>query len=195
MTFFDQIYTRLFPKKQTSITILHQEVIRRGKVYKQKYDQWKLSGGSGKIMSDLALAYEQKRMGQAGRLDVHLLATNYSNGFAISYDEAIGKQEFQYLFDRLAEKVEELDYKRRNADMALISREDLLETREKYYLKPNRNMSSADMEQYFGNILIEHIRINDKPSYIKLVANTYSDRAYKKAHNFEVLANHLLELA
>jgi hypothetical protein len=43
------------------------------------------------------------------------------------------------------------------------------------------------LEQKFGNIHVEFLTINDKPDYIKLMANVYSDRNYREAESFENL--------
>ncbi|RED97051.1 hypothetical protein [Marinoscillum furvescens] len=193
MTFFDQIYERLFPSKQAEGVVM-QELIKRKDSYLEDYNRWKNSYKKTDMVQAVADSYRLKLDRMVGEPDVHILNTSLSNGFAISYHEHLGVTEFKFLFDWLAEKVQQLNYKKANADITITEKKDFVETKEKYYFKPRQlKNETEELRQYFGNILIEHIVIDKRPSYIKLTANTYSDRQYQKPDSFELLAKYLFE--
>lgn len=193
MTFFDQIVDQLFPKKSTANEILVHEPIKRSESYQESYDRWSRSFERLELLKAIESSYTMKQQGFIGKSDVHLLNTPSSNGFAVSYSSSIGKEAFQFLFDWLGEKVKELDYKRANADTTITAKGDQVESVSKYYFKPKVNLSNPEqrLDQQFGNILVEHILVDDNPSYIRLVANNYNDSKYKKADQFEKLAEFL----
>lgn len=195
MTFFDQIYQRLFPAKEAG-GVVEQSLIKRNEGFTEDYSSWKKSYKKDDLVKSIANSYRLKLDGMVGEPEVHILNTSLSKGFAISYAESIGPLEFKYLFDWLAEKVQALNYKRANADVTITEKQNFVETKEKYYFKPKQTKNASDeLRQYFGNLLIEHIVVDKKPSFIKLTANTYSDRQYQKPDNFDLLAKYLFENA
>ena len=51
---------------------------------------------------------------------------------------------------------------------------------ERYYLKPQRGLSSGSKaQQFFGNILIEFTSTDGRAAHIKLMANVYSDANFE----------------
>lgn len=192
MAFFDQVYRKLFPPKNPSQKSLVHEVITRGDSYSKAYNLWKHSIPRKDLVSAIGNSYQLKEKGMVGDPDVHILDTQYSNGFAISYNPSLDKREFQFLFDWLAEKIEALGYNRATSDLIISEKPTYVESKEKHYLKPKLS-DETPINQRFGNILIEYITIDDTPSYLKLVANIYSDRMYKKPEKFSKLAEYLLE--
>ncbi|MFH6985965.1 hypothetical protein [Marinoscillum luteum] len=194
MTFFDQVYQKLFSKPETSNEVLVYEPISRNEHYSESYAFWLHSVNHKKLIRQVAESYLLKQNNLVGEPDVHLLSTSLSNGFAISFNEEIDKKEFQFFFDWLGEKVEALPYKRSNSDVTITDKGNVIESKEKHYFKPIQQSQEAPLDQQFGNILIEHISIDNRPSFIKLVANTYNDRMYKNPDSFEVLAKYLFEV-
>lgn len=75
----------------------------------------------------------------------------------------------------------------------MAERGDLVETKEMHYLKPKNDLTTP-RDQKFGNVQIEYTRVNDEPTNIKLIANTYSDRAYQEPKDFEQLAQHIFSV-
>lgn len=193
MTFFDQVYSKLFPtRKPTGKSLVHEPIVRN-QSYLKAYNFWKHSIPRKDLVSAIGNSYRLKEQGYVGQPDVHLLDTRYSNGFAISYDDTLDKKELQFLFDWFAEKIEQLGYKRSASDILIAEKENYVESKEKHYLKPITN-NETPVEQKYGNIHIEYILIDDRPSYLKLVANVYSDRMYQTPQKFENLAEYLLGL-
>lgn len=190
MSFFDQVYQKLFPKKSKGI-ILH-EVIKRSKSYREQYQTWQDSGHSDILLENIYSAIRLKEEGLEANLDVHRFEGDYSNGIAISYMDEIEKIHFQYLFDLLADKTKELGYKISVSDVMVTDREGIIETKEKHYLK-SRLSKVRPIDQKFGNVIIEFIKINDEPSFIRLMALAYNDRLYKEPDDFEDLAAYLFK--
>jgi len=63
-----------------------------------------------------------------------------------------------------------------------------------HYLKPKHDFSSP-IDQKYGNVQIEYIEKDNEPTRIKFMANSYPDRQYKAAMDFESLAEHVLTAA
>lgn len=192
MSFFDDLYQKLFHSESASKPLVH-EVIKRSLQYKRDYLNWIGSDLMNYQMSQFQEGYWLKKNKIQGGFDVHLLNTSHANGFALSYNQELSAAEFQYFFDFLAEKIKLLPYKLSNSDIQIIEKDKSVETKEKHYLKPIIASGDSPIDQQFGNILIEHILINDAPSYIKLIASFYSDRLYKPAAPFDDLITHIFK--
>ena len=195
MTFINKILDKLFPQKGNSEQIVHNEVIARSGSYMKRYHEW-TDSEADRVYEEIITGYEEKLLEcENSKVRVHLLVSRYSNGIAISYDDShFTKNGFSYLFDHLAEKIKTLEhYRQVNSDYVIKEKNNVLETKEKYYFKPVFSGSESKTDQQYGNILIEHILINDKPSYIKLMANIYSDSNYSEALNFNELIKKILK--
>lgn len=189
MAFFDQVYDRLFPQKPKGI-ILH-EVISRSAEYQARFESWKKSYKSSDLLKEVSTGYASKLVGIECEPNVHILKDKYSSGFAVSYNERIGKEYFQFMFDFLAERGKSQGYKVANSDWIVTEREEYTETVEKHYLKPETG-TEVPVDQQYGNILVEHILIDDQPSFIRLIVNGYSDRHYLPPRPFNDLLSKLL---
>ncbi|MFT4834933.1 MAG: hypothetical protein ACI83W_001956 [Marinoscillum sp.] len=190
MTFFDEIFDKLFISKPKN-EVLSSEILKRPEEYQSQYQHWVQSDKPMAFLERVANSYQLKQNDQIGDPDVHLFSSSQSNGFAISYNDGLNQQEFQFFFDWLAERVAAMGYKKANSDCTVSIKNDRLEKLEKHYMKPIQSGDGPPFDQFFGNILIEYILIDDRPSYLKFVANTYSDRSYKEAINFDELVRFL----
>ena len=194
MAFFDQLYQKLFNSRGSETSLILHEVIVRNEKYLQGYEQWKLNGRATKMISDYSRSYHFKKSGIQSEPNVHVFASSASNGFALTYSPDFDKQEFQFLFDYLAEISKTLGYRQVNSDVTITEKNDTIETREKHYLKPPICTADQLSKQLFGNILVEYIMIDDQPSYIKLLANIYFDRQYEPAEDHRELISHLFSI-
>ncbi|MEM7549724.1 MAG: hypothetical protein AAF363_08620 [Bacteroidota bacterium] len=195
MTFFDKIYDQLFQSNNKPKQELVSEAIKRTEQERKAYFNWQNIGGYKPIFNQIFEAYQDKLQNKDSAWQVHLLQMSGANGFAVTYRNELGSQVFQHFFDLLKDKCMNLDYKLANADVRISAKKDIVETKERYYLKPMINTKNTEQlfDQKFGNILIEHILINDRPSYIKFTASIYSDHLYAKALSFEELMNEIFE--
>ncbi len=194
MGFFDDVVGKIFGKQVPKSAFIH-EVLSRNEKELASYDEWIRSDQSRELIKEVERAYYLKKQGILSYLDVHVLETAYSNGFAISYKPEVGKENFRNLFDHLKEVVLQNGYKMSQSDRKILDKEEHEETIEKWYLKPiAEELETKVVNQRFGNVLIEKTEIDRKPSYIKLMANIYQDRQYSKAEPFQGLLDKLFEL-
>lgn len=185
MSYFDYVYKRLFSKSASTIFV--NEVIKRSQSFLKRFDSWKTSEMCEEYLNEIWQSYSWKKNGIDKNPQVLILETSRSNGFAISYQPDSNKNHFHYLFDYLAHKVKRLDYRLVTSKFTMEERGENVETKEMHYLKPKHDFTTP-RDQKYGNVQIEYIRVNDQPTRIKLIANTYSDRAYKEPKDFEQLA-------
>lgn len=186
MTFFDEVFSKLFGKKETATAPVIHEPLARTAGQSEKYTTWVAAGAHVSILEDLSSAYHKKKLGIVSPLEVHLLNTRYSNGFALSYDENIPGDAFRNLFDYFKEQTLTLGYKLAQADRRILDKGDYEETIEKWYLKPDIVHSGKEFEdQRYGNVLMEHVAVDRKPSYVKVMVNVYQGRPYAEALPFD----------
>ena len=194
MSYFQEVYRKIFKSSSLQKQVLVHELITRDHKFNYYYDIWKESGERSDLLVRVKDGYNKKLSKEAAEVNVHILATPSSNGLAVSYNSSIAKEHFHYLFDWLAHRIETaLDYKREVSDRIISEKNDFIEVKEKHYLKPLRVGKPGLTPQLYGNIQIEHITVNDQPSYLKFQANTYTDRQFEKAYNFEDLLTIIFE--
>lgn len=191
MAFFDDVYNRLFGKKSKSDSKILHEVLERSSTYKTEYKNWLANDLTFQKIGRIRNAYDLKKKGIEQSPEVHVLASSYANGVAVSYSDFFEKNEFSYLLDYLADKTLTLGYKKANSDLKISVKNNYTESVEKHYLKPITG-NETPINQKYGNILIESVKIDDKPSYLKLSANIYSDRLYNEPLSFDKLIEELL---
>ncbi|MFT7381474.1 MAG: hypothetical protein ACI9Z3_001360 [Roseivirga sp.] len=192
MSFFDDVFKKLFPEKRVASNELIHETLERNERELESFGKWASSEESVHLMAEVYNSYQLKKKGITAQLDVHLLETPYSNGFAISFNQEKTKEEFRNLFDLFKEKTLDFGYKLAQKDRRIIDRETYEEVIEKWYLKPQAEpLEKNKFNQLYGNILIEYVMIDRKPSYIKLMANIYQDRMYSTALAFDELIEKL----
>ncbi len=185
--FFEQVIGKIFGKQSSSEAFIH-EILDRSEKELEEFAQWQLSNEKVRVLKEVKEAYLLKQKQLPSAIDVHVLETQYSNGFAISYHPKFANGGFRNMFDYFKEVVLANGYKLSQADRRILDKVDYEQTVEKWYLKPQTLDAGAQMtNQRFGNVLIEKVDIDRKPSYIKLMANIYQDRMFTKAEPFNQL--------
>lgn len=185
MGFFEDVVGKLFGKQHADQPLIH-EVLDRTEVELEGYEFWLKSEASKELIADFDRAYSLKKQQVESSMEVHLLESPYSNGFAITYADQLTITAFKYLFDYFKERTLSLGYKLTQADRKIKDKGDYEECIEKWYLKPiAEDLQATVINQRYGNILIELVMIDRKPSYLKLMANVYQDRLYTKALPFD----------
>ena len=194
MNFFEKIIRQLFSSPSQKAPMV-SEPLKRKDAERSKYFEWQNSGAYKVLWDRLYQAYQARLNQEMGLWDIHLLQMKAANGFALTYPNDLSQQEFQHLFDLLKDRVLNLPYQLVNANRQIFDKDDYVETKEKYYLKPIIDFQDTSelYNQRYGNIIIEQILIDDRPSYLKLVANIYSDRLYTKALGFDVFMREIFE--
>jgi hypothetical protein len=75
----------------------------------------------------------------------------------------------------------------------MTEKNNYIESKEKHYLKPIVIDRDGRMDQRFGNITIELIKIDKNPSFLRFMAHAYNDRNYHPPENFEILIEKLFK--
>ena len=170
---------------------LLSETIVRSESYKDNYNGWLQSKAYVPAITLIRNAYEFKKIGTDFHINLHIFQSKQSNGFYFSFHESFGKKEFTFLFDYFKDKILKQDYYLYTSKREINERPNHIQELEMHYLKPNRTTEGDKANQEFGNIVIEHVKIDDEASYIKLMANVYSDSLYENPKDFEDLIGFL----
>lgn len=194
MHYFDKIWSQLFPQSRPSHLPILEEALLRSDTDKQNYWRWLNAGSYHKLLSDVREGYEQKKRNLPGsRLEVHILKSDQSNGIAITYPNHVQAAHFEHLFDLLRDRTQNLGYQHYTSGRRVFDRAKYIETIDKHYLKPpKQGLKEPPFDQQYGNILIELIWIDRRPSFMRLMAHVYSDHLFGKARTFDELLEHLL---
>jgi hypothetical protein len=187
MSFINKIIQSLFPQKEVNGSkVLLKEVLKRREKFALAYDEWIQDGSASQMLHEVAHAYYLKKTNISSELNIHLLNTAYANGFAITFNPAYRSLDFEFLFDYLKGEVMGLGYSLANSDRQVKEKDDYIETVDKHYLKPSFQLVPGELcNQKYGNVLLEYVKINDEPSYLKVQVSIYSDRLYTKALSFD----------
>jgi len=194
MTFFDKLMDGLFPKKPQSNKVLVHENIKRTPAEQAAYTLWRSNGEASACMEELFRSWNFTKLDIRSNWLIHLHASPYSNGFALDYPNTLGPENFRHLFDYLKELVLRLPYRPSGSDRRILQQPQYLEVREMHYLKPQPGNDPNIANQRYGNILIEMVQYDDKPQFIKFMANVYQDRLFTQAGQFEDLMHTLSEM-
>lgn len=192
-SFIDDILGKLFPKKSKPLSF--KENFKQSDIDKEAVEQWTLSEEGESLLALVSKNYYFKKSGINASPEVHILNSPYANGFAVSYDSPLDEKTFSYLFFAFGRRVLDLGYKQVSLDRKIEEINEDVRTTEKQYFKPP--LSSADLsekiDQLFGNVSIEKVSINDKPSFLKILVTVYSDRLYQDAKPFDQFIDFIFE--
>ncbi len=201
--FYKRAWKALFPErkkadrktgKQVEIPV-HNEALERSEAFESERKQWMVNGEHLPLLRSILQAYRTKKNGvEPVETDLFLHGTPYGNGFFFTYRERFGIRPFAFLFDLFRDRALELGYRKYHSDRRILEKEEHYETIERHFLKPpiNKEMDVKKGTQLYGNLLLEQTLINDRPSYIKIMANIYADGMYHPPLPFEELVGKLL---
>jgi hypothetical protein len=181
-------------EKSSPANPLVHEVIKRSEDEKAAYESWKSSIMKKRLVNWLHEQYAVF-LTQPDNLDeaIDFLDTSSSKGFVVHfYQTNYNTTEITHLFDYLKERSLTHNYKTYLSDKRTYNREKWVESVHRHYLKPRPDFSATQLDQGFGNITIELIFRNDKPTRLKYSATHYSDAKYKEPERFEKLITTLL---
>jgi hypothetical protein len=195
MSFFNQIYQKLFANldKQTLPPI--KEVLQRNEQEMNEYQAWKGTENANDLVKSIHQAYHYKKTGIISNIQVHLFNSPAANGFALTYQPNWGKKVFKFLMERSKEIVLQENYFVQAAERQILDKSDYVETIEKYYLKPNIFESTKAEQisnQRYGNVLLEEVYVDDQPSYFKCLIMSYQDRQFTQALDYNSLIDKIL---
>lgn len=162
-----------------------EEWLERSDEEKEDLKKWKLSDNCLEF-SDLVYGTFLK---DEKKSSLTFLKSPYSSGFLIEFKEKQYRlRDVQRFMDFLKEKVLNLNYKRQLSDYRLYTKNNKTERIERFYLKPRlKLLESNQVEQLFGNVIIELTIRDEMPLILKFQVNRYSDRNYTESNTFENL--------
>jgi hypothetical protein len=188
MSFAENIIERLFPATVSPNEPLLSETLERSKNDKVSYQKWLQENKHKELSQIYSLSYFLKKKGITCSANVHIFNSRSANAFSISCAKYVEAKSFQHYFDYLKNTLIDLGYLLHRSDREIIDRTHYVETVDRHYLKfPEVLIPGERCTQLYGNIVIEHITIDDKPSYIKLMATYLGDSQFKEPKNFNEL--------
>jgi hypothetical protein len=192
-SFIDDVFGKLFPKKSKQVSV--KENFKQSESEIHAGEKWEDSEDGRELIKLISKNYHFKKSGMNSHPEVHILNSPYANGFAVSYDSPFNEKTFSYLFFAFGRRVVDLGYSRVSLDRKIEEVNDQVKTTEKQYFKPP--LSNVDfgkkINQLFGNISIEKVNVNDKPSFLKVLVTVYSDHLYQEALPFDQFIDLLFE--
>lgn len=191
-SFIDDVLGKLFPKKARGLNIKENFVQTEDEI--EAVSDWIDSPEGKNTIALIAKNYHFKTSGMNSQPEVHILKSPYANGFAVSFEDPLTEEIFSNLFFAFGKRID-LGYSRVSLDRKIEDVNDKVRTTEKQYYKPP--LSNADfskkIDQLYGNVSVEKVSINDKPSYLKVLVTVYSDHLYQDANSFDEFIDHLFE--
>ncbi|WP_162054767.1 hypothetical protein [Pontibacter pamirensis] len=140
-------------------------------------------------------AYHYRKADLPSQLRVQITQDEYVRGIIFFYDPSIGANNFTYFFDLLKDRVQAQGYTLHSCDKLEVRHERYTEMVEKHVLTPPAaDVSGTSLcNQLYGNILLDYIKVNSQPGYIRFVTNVYNDPYFSKPLPFDELLEKVLQ--
>ncbi|MFD2245176.1 hypothetical protein [Pontibacter ruber] len=140
-------------------------------------------------------AYHYQKAGITGKLRVQLVEEHNLNGVVIFFDPTIGAENFTYLFELLKDRLLQVGYTLHSSDQHVTRHQRYTELIEKYFLTPPAaDVAGTNLcNQLYGNILLDQVKVNGRPGYIRFVANAYADAFFSEPLPFNELLEKVLQ--
>jgi hypothetical protein len=194
MSFAENIIEKLFPTSNLPNEPFVSEILERSKNDKASYQKWLQDNKHKELSQIYSLSHFLKKRLITCSANVHIFNSRSANAFSISCCKYIDAKSFQHFFDYLKNMVLEQGYLLQHSDREIIDRVHYVETIDRHYLKfPDLLVPGSKCNQLYGSILIEHITIDDRPSYIKLMATYQMDSKFTEPLSFDLLTKHLFD--
>lgn len=193
--FFDDLYKKVFSTSESSpLKVKENFTIKEAD--QTDLDAWIDSEEAEQLFGLVYKNYHFKRTQINGHPQVHVLESPYANGFAVTYEEPFDLKSFSRLFLAFSRRVLALGYQQVSLDRKFEEINEQVKVTEKFYFKPPLQLPVEGelISQLYGNVALEKVSVNNKPSYIKLLATVYSDRLYQDAKPFDLLMDRLFEI-
>lgn len=192
--FIEDLFKKVFQSSEKTSVKVKENFTFKDTDY-QDIKSW-IRTPESKIWFDLIYKnYHLKRTQINEKPQVHIFTSPYANGFAVSYEDPFDLRSFSRLFLAFSRRILDLGYVQVSLDRKFEEINDQVKITEKFYFKPPLQIPVEGelISQLFGNIALEKITVDHKPSYIKLLATVYSDRMYQDAKPFDLLMDRLFD--
>lgn len=192
MSFFDEIFEKLFPKNQNAHLPFLTEQITRSDRFILGYQKWLLKRNF--FLKEIHQGVMSKKNALINsEIRCEILEMDAAQGFVVYFHPSMEKNDFICLFEFFKDKIKDLGYKKMVSDRKIYTQKEFVETIERYYLKPKLHFIDEKQDQKFGNLLLELHFCDDEPLYLKVLATIYSDANFQKAEKFDNLLPLLFE--
>lgn len=193
-SFFDDLFKNIFkPSEKSPIKVKENFVVKKNEL--SDLAEWMESEEYFDFLALIYKNYHFKRAGIDVHPQVHILDSPYANGFAVTYGEPFDQVSFSRLFLALSRRILALGYEQVSLDRKFEEINDRVKMTEKFYFKPPLQTPTEGelISQLYGNVTLEKVSVDNKPSFIKLLAAVYSDRLYQEAKPFDQLMDRIFE--
>ncbi len=192
MSYFDKIYKEIFSKKKSpeynGKKYLVQEMYSLSEADKKGYENWLNNSESSILINNVLSGIKHKKAGLSEYNDrFSIYESAQSNGFYVLCENFLDTKTTIFLQEAIKDQIVNIGYYQNHSSKDVYEENSNVKTKITYYLKPRLSEYELPLDQKYGNVHIECLFINDKPDYIKLMANIYSDRNYKEAESFDDL--------
>lgn len=192
--FLDDLFKKLFPPTEKQpMNVKENFVLREEEEIDVK--QWMDSLEAKELFDLVYKNYHFKRTQINETPQVHVFSSPYANGFAVTFEPPFDQKSFSRLYLAFSRRILDLGYQQVSLDRKFEEINDQVKLTEKFYFKPPLQLPEQGtlISQLYGNISLEKITVDNKPSYIKLLAAIYSDRLYQDAWPFDQLMDRLFQ--
>lgn len=169
--------------------------LRRSGRYTASYTAWVEEQAYLNWTGPFFKSYHYTKAGLTGPLRVQLVHDAHVRGAVFFYDPNIGDGNFSFFFDLLKDRVQALGYALHSCDKLKVRHERYTEQVEKHLLTPPASdlPGTSLCNQLYGNILLDYIRVNRHPGYIRFIANAYNDSYFSQPLPFDELLEKVLQ--
>ncbi len=189
---FDQV-RQLFQREQTQQEAFVRENLERSPEEQEAYSRWLAQDreqAASLLRSRLIISADAQ-----GHGDFYRLETPSTRGIVLHHpDRHFGEAKSVHVFDWLCEQIRGQGYYRQHADARSWLLDKGVERIERRHFKARfrYDESIGKSDQLFGNITLEHKLLDGASVEIKLINNTYHDRAWLPAQEFGQLLEAVL---
>lgn len=191
-SFLDDLFKKVFRSSEKSALNVKENFTVKDSDF-QDVHLWMKTQEAQRWFDLIYKNYHFKRTQINETPQVHIFNSPYANGFAISYEDPLDSLSFSRLFLAFSLRIIDLGYVQVSLDRKFEEINDQVKVTEKFYFKPPLQIPIEGklISQLFGNISLEKITVDNKPSYLKLLASVYSDRMYQDAKPFDLFMDRI----
>jgi hypothetical protein len=193
MAYAEDILSQLFPAELSPNQPLFQEPLRRTRNERADYRLWKRTRSYRPLSKLFRGACWLKKIGIRCSVNVHLFESQAACAFSISCSDFIDHKNFQHYFDYLRERILTLGYLPHRSERELLDRVLYVETVERHSFRlPDLTNDQGKLIQLYGHVYLELIRVNDRPSYLRLMVTKVVDSRFAVPLPFDDLMNRVM---
>ncbi len=165
------------------------EVLKRNERFLSAYALW----DNKPVIEALRKAYQREILGEKSTAFTRIDGPTAA-GIQWQKPDILSNADFDFLLEHTKDLLLTLGYVQHQADRRLFNREKAVEEVHRYYLKAriSAEAMTQQMQQRWGNILLEVSREDGRVKSLKIQLNRYNDRSYSEADSFDSLMELLL---